>query len=156
VQQLNRELDNEDDEAESLTLSPDAENFNWLITGFVDRTPGVAHAAVVSSDGLLIALSQHIPRDAGDQLAAISSALSSIVRGAADLFEGDYVRQTVVEMGKGYYIVMTISDGSILASLAGREADIGMVGYEMARLSKQAGELLTPALRSELQSVLPR
>ncbi len=143
------------DEDTSVDLSTDAQNFNWLITGFVDRTPGVSHAAVVSADGLLIALSKNIPRDAGDTLAAISSSLSSIVRSAADLFEGDYVRQTVVEMGKGYYIVMAIRDGSILAALAAREADIGMVGYEMARLSQQAGELLTPALRSELQSVLP-
>lgn len=139
-----------------MALSPDAQNFNWLVSAFVDRIPGVSHAAVVSSDGLLIALSQHIPRDAGDQLAAISSSLTSIVRGAARLFEGDCVRQTVVEMGKGYYIVMSIQDGSILAALAAREADIGMVGYEMARLTKQAGELLTPALRTELQSVLPR
>ncbi len=138
-----------------MALSPEAENFNWLVTGFVDRIPGISHAAVVSSDGLLIALSKHIPRDAGDQLAAISSSLTSIVRGAAELFEGDFVRQTVVEMGKGYYIVMSIRDGSILAALAAREADIGMVGYEMARLTKQAGELLTPSLRTELQAVLP-
>lgn len=138
-----------------MALSPDAQNFNWLVNAFVDRIPGVSHAAVVSSDGLLIALSQRIPRDAGDQLAAISSSLTSIVRGAAELFEGDYVRQTVVEMGRGYYIVMSIQDGSILAALAAKDADIGMVGYEMARLTKQAGELLTPALRTELQAVLP-
>jgi hypothetical protein len=138
-----------------VALSPDAQNFNWLVNAFVDRIPGVSHAAVVSSDGLLIALSQRIPRDAGDQLAAISSSLTSIVRGAAELFEGDYVRQTVVEMGRGYYIVMSIQDGSILAALAAKDADIGMVGYEMARLTKQAGELLTPALRTELQAVLP-
>ncbi len=150
-----QQLNTSDGTDTPVALSPDAQNFNWLVTGFVDRTPGVAHAAVVSSDGLLIALSQHIPRDAGDQLAAISSSLASIVRGAANLFEGDYVRQTVVEMGKGYYVVMTISDGSILAALATREADIGVVGYEMARLTKQAGELLTPSLRSELQSILP-
>ena len=40
--------------------------------------------------------------------------------------------------------------------LAAGDADIGVVGYEMARLAKQAGEKLTPALRAELQQALPR
>jgi len=62
-----------------VALSPDAQNFNWLVSAFVDRIPGVSHAAVVSSDGLLIALSQRIPRDAGDQLAADHG----FIRGAA-------------------------------------------------------------------------
>jgi len=30
------------------------------------------------------------------------------------------------------------------------------VGYEMAKLAKQAGEVLTPALRAELQQALPK
>jgi predicted regulator of Ras-like GTPase activity (Roadblock/LC7/MglB family) len=64
------------------------------------------------------------------------------------------VRQTVVAMQRGHFVVMSIRDGSVLAALSSREADIGMVGYEMARLAKQAGELLTPALRHELQVVL--
>ena len=43
-------------------------------------------------------------------------------------------------MGRGYFLVMYIRDGSILATLAAREADVGVVGYEMAKLVKQAGE----------------
>jgi hypothetical protein len=56
-------------------------------------------------------------------------------------------------MGRGYFLVMAIRDGSILAAC---DADIGVVGYEMARLAKQAGEILTPAIRAELQQALPR
>ncbi|HZN18724.1 MAG TPA: roadblock/LC7 domain-containing protein [Micromonosporaceae bacterium] len=137
-------------------LSPQARDLNWLITAFTQRVPGVAHAVVVSSDGLLVAASEQLPRDSADQLAAVTSGLFSIATGAAHIFEGDDVRQTVVEMGRGYFLVMSIRDGSILAALAGREADIGVVGYEMARLAKQAGEILTPALRAELQRALPR
>jgi predicted regulator of Ras-like GTPase activity (Roadblock/LC7/MglB family) len=118
--------------------------------------PGVAHAVVVSSDGLLVAVSDRLPRDSADQLAAVTSGLVSITSGAASIFDGDEVRQTVVEMGRGYFLVMSIRDGSILATLASRDADIGVVGYEMARLVKQAGEMLTPALRAELQQALPR
>jgi predicted regulator of Ras-like GTPase activity (Roadblock/LC7/MglB family) len=138
----------------TVSLSPDAQNFNWLVNGFVDRVPGVSHAVVVSSDGLLIALSRHLPQPAAEQLAAISASLNSIVGSTAVLFDGERVRQTVVAMQRGHFVVMSIRDGSVLAALSSREADIGMVGYEMARLAKQAGELLTPALRHELQVVL--
>jgi hypothetical protein len=58
-------------------------------------------------------------------------------------------------MGFGFFLVRTIEDGSILATLAAQNCDIGVVGYEMARLVKQVGELLTPAVRAELQASLP-
>jgi uncharacterized protein len=136
-------------------MSQQARDLSWLITDFTERVPGVAHAVVVSSDGLLLVASEHMPRDHADQLAAVTSGLVSITSGAARLFDRDVVKQTVVEMGRGFYLVMSIRDGSILATLAGRDADIGVVGYEMARLVKQAGEILTPALRQELQQHQP-
>jgi uncharacterized protein len=132
-----------------------ARDLSWLISAFAQRVPGVAHAVVVSSDGMLVAVSDGLPRDNADQLAAVTSGLYSITYGAAQLFDGDYVKLTVVEMGQGYYLVMSIRDGSILAVLAANDADIGVVGYEMTRLAKQAGEMLTPALRAELQLALP-
>jgi predicted regulator of Ras-like GTPase activity (Roadblock/LC7/MglB family) len=137
-------------------LSQDAQDLSWLVSAFAQRVPGVAHSIVVSSDGLLVAVSDHLPREHADRLAAVTSGLMSITAGAAAMFDNDIVKQTVVEMGRGFFLVMHIRDGSILATLAGAEADIGMVGYEMARLAKQAGEMLTPALREELQQALPR
>ena len=32
-------------------MSQAAQNLNWLITNFVDNTPGVSHTVVVSADG---------------------------------------------------------------------------------------------------------
>jgi hypothetical protein len=139
-----------------VAISQAARDFSWLVNAFTERVPGVAHTVVVSVDGLLIAVSDHLPRDSADQLAAVTSGLVSVTTGAAKVFDGDEVRQTVVEMGRGFFVVMSIRDGSILATLAGREADIGVVGYEMAKLAKQAGDVLTPALRAELQEALPR
>ncbi|MGW1062885.1 roadblock/LC7 domain-containing protein [Micromonospora sp. NBC_01412] len=139
-----------------MTLSQEARDLSWLVSGFAQRVPGVAHAIVVSSDGLLVAISDHLPRDNADKLAAVTSGLMSIAAGAAQMFDDDIVKQTVVEMGRGYFLVMQIRDGSILATLAAGDADIGVVGYEMARLAKQTGEMLTPALRAELQQALPR
>jgi predicted regulator of Ras-like GTPase activity (Roadblock/LC7/MglB family) len=137
-------------------LSQAAQNLNWLITNFVDRVPGVAHTVVVSSDGLLLAVSDAFPRDRADQLAAVASGLSSLTQGAARIFAAGAVTQTVVEMVRGFLFVMAISDGSVLAVLASSDCDMGLIGYEMALLVERAGDVLTPALRAELQNALPR
>ncbi|OEV06093.1 roadblock/LC7 domain-containing protein [Streptomyces oceani] len=135
-------------------MSQAARNLNWLITSFVENTPGVSHAVVVSADGLLLSLSEGFPRDRADQLAAVASGLTSLTAGSSRIFEGGAVNQTVVEMERGFLFIMSISDGSALAVLAHPEADIGLVGYEMALLVDRAGTVLTPDLRAELQGSL--
>jgi predicted regulator of Ras-like GTPase activity (Roadblock/LC7/MglB family) len=137
-------------------LSHDAQNLNWLINSFVDRVPGVAHTVVVSADGLLLAVSDGFPRDRADQLAAVASGLVSLTQGAARVFEAGVVTQTVVEMEGGFLFIMAISDGACMAVLAAPSCDIGLVGYEMALLVTRAKDVLTPALRAELQGALPR
>ncbi len=79
-------------------MSQAAQNLNWLITNFVDNTPGVSHTVVVSADGLLLCMSEGFPRDRADQLAAVASGLTSLTTGASRIFEGGEVNQTVVEM----------------------------------------------------------
>lgn len=137
-------------------VSSDAQNLNWLINNFVDRVPGVAHTVVVSADGLLLAVSDGFPRDRADQLAAVASGLVSLTGGAARVFEAGAVTQTVVEMELGFLFIMAISDGASMAVLAAPSCDIGLVGYEMALLVTRAKDVLTPALRAELQGTLPR
>lgn len=137
-------------------VSSDAQNLNWLINSFVDRVPGVAHTVVVSADGLLLAVSDGFPRDRADQLAAVASGLVSLTQGAARVFEAGNVTQTVVEMEHGFLFIMAVSDGASMAVLAAPSCDIGLVGYEMALLVTRAKDVLTPALRAELQGILPR
>ncbi len=140
----------------TIELSKEAQSLNWLVDNFVCNTPGVAHAAVVSTDGLLVAVSDRLDRDRADQLAAIASGLESLTQGAARLFGAGTVNQTVVEMEKGFLFVMSVSDGSCLAVLAAPSCDVGVIGYEMAMLVTKVGDALTPQLRAELQAVLPR
>jgi len=140
----------------TIELSKDAQSLTWLVDSFVRNTPGLAHAAVVSTDGLLVAVSDRLDRARADQLAAIASGLESLTRGAARLFGAGSVNQTVVEMEKGFLFVMSVSDGSCLAVLASPSCDVGVVGYEMAMLVTKVGDVLTPQLRAELQAVLPR
>ncbi len=125
-----------------------APDLDWLVTNFVERVPGVAHAVVVSSDGLALAISAGFPHDRADQLAAVTSGLTSLTQGAARLFEAGLVVQTVVEMQAGLLVVMTISNGSSLAVLAESACDLGLVAYEMTLLVERVGRVLTPAARS--------
>jgi predicted regulator of Ras-like GTPase activity (Roadblock/LC7/MglB family) len=136
-------------------LSSEASDFNWLVGNFAQRTPGVAHAMVVSADGLPVAVSDLLDRPKADQLAAIASGLASLTQGGARLIEGGLVKQTVVEMHRGLLVVMAISDGSCLAVLAGSSCDVSVVAYEMTVLVSRTGEVLTPGLRAELQGALP-
>ena len=114
------------------------QDLSWLVTTFVERVPRVAHAVVVSSDGLPMAYSEGFPADRVDQLAAIASGLTSLTQGAARIFEGGAVTQTLVEMERGLLFV-----------LAAPDCDMGLVAYEMALLVERVGRVLTPALRAE-------
>ena len=136
-------------------LSADARNLNWLVGNFAKATPGVAHAMVISADGLPVAISERLDRSRADQLAAIGSGLASLTIGASRCFDGGLVKQCVVEMEGGFMFIMSISDGSCLAVLAALNCNVGVVAYEMAVLVARAGDVLTPSLRAELQATLP-
>ena len=132
-------------------LTSSAQDLNWLITNFVERVPAVAHAIVVSADGLPLAFSAGFPEDRADQLAAVTSGLTSLTQGAARVFEAGSVIQTVVEMEGGLLLVMAISNGSSLAVLAASGCDMGLVAYEMTLLVERVGRALTPGPRDGLR-----
>jgi hypothetical protein len=136
-------------------LSPDARNISWLVSSFVQRVPGVAHAIVVSSDGLPMAVSEGLDREAADRFAAVASGLIGLANGVAGPFGGGAVHEIIIEMERAFLFVTGISDGSCLAVVSQAGCDVGLVGYEMAVLVERAGPVLTPALRAELQGALP-
>lgn len=137
----------------SLQNQPPSE-FGWLVTDFANRVAGVAHAVVVSADGLPLTWSDRLPLDRADQLAAVASGLISLTQGAARCFEAGSVTETVVEMDRGVLLLMSVSDGSCLAVLAAPRCDLGLIGYEMTLLVERVGQLLTPELRAELRGAI--
>jgi uncharacterized protein len=136
-------------------LSAEARDLNWLIGNFATKTPSVAHAMVVSADGLPIAVSDRLDRAKAGQLAAIAAGLASLTQGAASLLDRGLVKQAMVEMDRGLLIVMSVSDGSCLTVLAAAPCEVGVVAYQMAVLLTRVGEVLTPTLRAELQAAPP-
>lgn len=123
------------------------QDLSWLITDFADRVPDVAHALVVSSDGVPVAVSEEIGPGQAVQLSAIASGLVSLGTAVAGVVQCGTVTQTVVAMGQGTLVIMSISDGSSLATMATAEADLNLIGYEMTMLSEAAGAVLTPRPR---------
>ena len=127
--------------------STDERGLDWVVSRFADDVPSVAHAILVSADGLLMAASDSLPEDRAEQVAAVSSGLASLAVGAARLFEGGVVMQTVIEMEHGYLLLMSVGDGSHLAVLTEDSADIGQVGYEMALLVDRVGRMISATAR---------
>jgi hypothetical protein len=125
----------------------EAPDLQLMITAFTEQVPAVAHAAVVSSDGLPLACSRGFPPDLADHLAAITSGLCSLVHGAARIFEGGQVIQTVVVMDRGLLIVKVVNLNTVLTVLAAADCDIGQVAYEMELLGEQARHVLGPTGR---------
>ena len=125
----------------------DERSLDWLVTRLVDEVPDVAHAILLSADGLLMAASTSIPSERAEQVAAVSSGLASLAVGASRLFDGGVVLQTIVEMEHGYLMLMSVGDGSNLAVLTQESADIGQVGYEMALLVDRVGRMVQAQAR---------
>jgi predicted regulator of Ras-like GTPase activity (Roadblock/LC7/MglB family) len=124
------------------------ENLDWLVDSLTRRTPDIAHAILVSADGMPMARSAAFPADRADQLAAITSGLTSLTQGAARCFAAGQVHQLVVEMDGGYLVVMSVGEGSSLAALASPQCDLGQVGYQMQLLIARVATALTPEIRA--------
>jgi predicted regulator of Ras-like GTPase activity (Roadblock/LC7/MglB family) len=143
------------DGANTVSASAEVRNFNWLLSSFVDGTPGVTDAVAVSSDGLLMAMSSSLERAGAEQLSAIIAGMTSLAESTAKCFALGGLDQVIVAMDEGYLFVSSVSDGSSLGVVADRRCDVGAVGYQMTLLVERVGSVLTPALVAELkESVL--
>lgn len=118
----------------------------WLLRGLVERVPRTRSAVLLSADGLTSA-AHGLDADNADHLSAIASGLFSIARSAATRFgNSDGVRQVVAELDDTLLFVSSAGYGSVLTVLADREADPGVIGYEMSQLVKSVRPFLaTPA-----------
>ncbi len=124
--------------------------FGWLVNNFADNVPGVAHAVVISVDGLLLTASHRLPADRAEQMAAIAAGIVSLNLGAAKCLGAEQVLRSVVEFDHGVLLLTSVRDGSCLAVLATHDCDVAQVAYEMTVLVDQVGQILTPQLRAAL------
>ena len=115
----------------------------WLLDDLVRRAAGIQHAVLLSSDGLLIGRSSTLARADAEHLSAAACALNSLARGTGKHFDGGQVHQTVIEMDRKFLLVTAAGTGACLAVLAGADADLGMIAFEVNRLVNRVGTHMT-------------
>ena len=122
-------------------------DLGWLLRGLVERVPRTRSAVLLSADGLATA-AYGLDQDPADHLSVIASGLFSLARTAAGRFGGsDGVRQVVAELDDTLMFVSSAGYGSVLAVLADRETDAGVLGYEMSQLVKSVRPFLATPTR---------
>ncbi|MDT9686574.1 roadblock/LC7 domain-containing protein [Streptomyces sp. TRM76323] len=120
---------------------------DWLLDDLTKRVARIRHALLLSNDGLVTATSSGLAREDAEHLAAVSSGLHSLARGAGLHFRVGEARQTMVEFDDALLFVTAAGDGSCLCVLSAAEADVGHVAYEMTLLVNRVGEHLAVASR---------
>lgn len=122
---------------------------DWLLSSLVQRVPHTRSALLLSSDGLKKAY-HGLDQDLADHLAAVASGLFSLARSAGTRFgNSSTVRQVVAELDDTLLFVSTAGSGAVLAVVAERDADVGVLGFEMSQLVKSVRPYLaTPARQS--------
>jgi predicted regulator of Ras-like GTPase activity (Roadblock/LC7/MglB family) len=131
-------------EEETRDPAPDPPDPDRLLTDFAERVPGVLHAAAVTADGVLIAVSGRTQPDQLEQLSAMAAALISLASAAARIFDGGAVTQALVTMARSTLVIMAIDHGASLAVLTAATADLDMVAYEMTMLVAESGSSFIP------------
>jgi predicted regulator of Ras-like GTPase activity (Roadblock/LC7/MglB family) len=129
-----------------------AGELSWLLDNLVARVTQVEQVVVLSSDGLLLGASDGLTREDADHLSAVAASFQSLARSAGRQFGGGGVRQTIIEMEYAFLFVTAAGSGACLAVLAGAEADVGLIAYEMAMLVKRVGQHLSTLPRSAVES----
>lgn len=127
-------------------------NLDWLLDDLVERVPSAQQAVALSADGLLLGSSRGLSQEDAEHMSAMAAGFQSLAKGASRHFNAGPVRQTVVEMESAYLFVTAAGQGACLAVLAGSDADIGLIAYEMAMLVMRVGENMSSPERN---SVVP-
>lgn len=111
---------------------------------FIQSSPDVEAAAVVSFDGLPMASALPEAMEE-DRVGAMSAALLSLGEQAALGLGRGQLNQIFVEGEHGFVFLMSARDQAVLAAVAGRTAKIGLMLFEMRRAADRIGRVLEPA-----------
>jgi predicted regulator of Ras-like GTPase activity (Roadblock/LC7/MglB family) len=125
-----------------MTQPTAAGELTWLLGTLVGGVDDVRQAVILSRDGLAVATSQGMSREDAEHLSALAAGVQSLARGAGRQFQGGVVRQTIIEMASAFLFITAAGHGTCIAVLTSADADVGLVGYEMAMLVKRVGKHL--------------
>ena len=121
--------------------SSKAQRLATALDEFINSSPDVEAAAVVSYDGLPMASA--LPEEMEeDRVGAMSAALLSLGEQAAVGLGRGALNQVFVEGQHGFVFLMSAKDQAVLAAIARRTAKIGFMLFEMRRAAASIGDVL--------------
>ncbi len=111
------------------------------LDGLMEENPDIQAAALVSLDGFTMASA--LPDGMQeDRVGAMSAAILGLgERAAAELGRGR-LSQVFIEGDEGYVVLIAAGDRAVLTCLAGTEAKLGLVLYDMRSSSDSIAEIL--------------
>ena len=137
-----------------LRQAPPSLDLGFVLNRFVADVDGVWYAQTVSADGMHLAASDGVDAARHDTFAAIASGLASLTDSSVNLFGLGAMHRQIIEASGGWVLLSRISVTASLGVVADRNADLGLIGYEMTRLVKQLGDVLSPAVVDSLKRTL--
>ncbi len=111
------------------------------LNAFIQSSPDVEAAAVISFDGLAMASALPDGMDE-DRVGAMSAALLSLGEQAARGLGRGEMHQLFVEGDHGFVFLMSARGEAVLAAVTNHTAKIGFILFEMRRAADSIGEVL--------------
>jgi predicted regulator of Ras-like GTPase activity (Roadblock/LC7/MglB family) len=111
------------------------EDLERMLQSFLEISPDFEAAAVVSTDGFIIASA--LPEGADEnKLGAMSAAILSLGERAASELEKGKLETVFVEGERGYILLSSLTEETLLCVSTTKYAKLGLVFYELSSLKK--------------------
>jgi predicted regulator of Ras-like GTPase activity (Roadblock/LC7/MglB family) len=111
------------------------EDLERMLQSFLEISPDFEAAAVVSADGFIIASA--LPEGADEnKLGAMSAAILSLGERAASELEKGKLETVFVEGERGYILLSSLTEETLLCVSTTKYAKLGLVFYELSSLKK--------------------
>lgn len=122
-------------------MAPRAQAIQQVLKNLVSNTPDLEGAAVVSTDGLIVASA--LPSEVDeDRVSAMAAAMLSLgERTATELTRGK-LDQVYVKGNNGYVVLMRAGEDTVLETIAGSGAKLGMVLLDMRRAAQELEKIV--------------
>ena len=118
-----------------------ADSMQQILRNLATNTPDLEGAAVVSTDGLVVASVLPAGTDE-DRVSAMAAALLSLGERTAGELERGELEQIYVKGGRGYVVLMRAGSENVLEAIAGPAAKLGMVLLDMKRAAQELAKIL--------------
>ena len=117
------------------------EQLEGILRDLHNSTPDILGCALVSIDGFVISsyLEQGIDEES---LAGLTTAIIGVGERVATEMLKDRLEQTYIKAGKGYVIINSVTDETLLVVLTTSTIKLGLAFLEVKRTIRQAGEVL--------------